>query len=91
MTTNEDMTPETKKILDYIKNSDDLKFVLKSYTKLNSILKEATQQKDANSINTVLEINDLMIKFRPHINQKIMEENETAIYNIIHNKKNNNL
>lgn len=91
MTTNEDMTAETKKILDYIKNSDDLKFVLKSYTKLNSILKEATQQKDANSINTVLEINDLMSKFRPHINQKIMEENETAIYNIIHNKENNNL
>ena len=91
MTTNEAMTPETKKILDYIKNSDDLKFVLKSYTKLNSILKEATQKKDANSINTVLEINDLMIKFRPHINQKIIEVNETAIYNIIHNKENNNL
>lgn len=91
MTTNEAMTPETKKILDYIKNSDDLKFVLKSYTKLNSILKEATQQKDANSIKTVLEINDLMIEFRPHINQKIMEENEITIYNIIHNRENNNL
>lgn len=71
-------------VFNHIKNSTNAQFVCKNYLKLNSILKEA-KQNNKTSIDSVLEINELMNEFKPYIDQKIMEENEEELYNLLRN------